>query len=201
MTTALPARPRPYLADVIRPSKVVDAVLVLSGTALIAAAALITIPLPFTPVPVTMSTFAVLAAGAVLGSARGALSAALYLLLGAAGAPVFAGGQSGVAFPTFGYIIGFVIAALVVGRLARRKADRRVGTTLLLGAIGTLLMYACGVPWLAVALGIDLGRAMLLGVVPFLIGDTLKILALSALLPTAWKAVSAVLPNTIETDR
>jgi biotin transport system substrate-specific component len=195
LTLAVASRPTRYLADVIRRSRATDAVLVALGTAFIVASATITIPLPFTPVPITMSTFAVMATGAVLGSSRGALSAVLYLALGAAGAPVFSSGQSGIAIPTFGYIVGFVAAALIVGQLARRRADRKVGTTLLLGGLGTIVIYAFGVPWLAVSLHVDLGRALVLGVVPFLIGDTVKVLALSALLPSAWRAVRRVRPD------
>jgi biotin transport system substrate-specific component len=175
-----------------------DLLLVLAAGSLMALFGRITIPLPFTPVPITMSTFAVMATGAVLGSMRGAMSAALYLLMGALGAPVFSAGHSGVLFPTFGYIVGFVVAALVVGQLARRRADRKVSSTLLLGALGTLVLYAFGVPWLAVSLGVDLWTAILLGVVPFLIGDTVKILALSALLPNAWRVVNRFLPSTHE---
>ncbi|MBF4562225.1 biotin transporter BioY [Microbacterium sp. VKM Ac-2870] len=196
MSTALPVSRGTYLVDVIRHSRVLDAALILSGAAFIVLAARITIPLGFTPVPITLSTFAVMVNGAVLGSWRGASSALLYLVIGALGAPVFSAGQSGVSFPTFGYIVGFVVAALVVGQLARREADRKVGTTLLLGGIGTIVIYAFGVPWLAVSLGVDLGRAVLLGVVPFLVGDALKIVVLSALLPTAWKAVALLVAPT-----
>ncbi|QKS17417.1 biotin transporter BioY [Curtobacterium sp. Csp2] len=191
MTTVPSSSRRNYLADVRPHSKLVDAALVLSGTALIVLAALVTIPLPFTPVPVTMSTLAVMAVGAVLGSGRGAISAALYLVIGAAGAPVFASGHSGVALPTFGYIVGFVVAAAVVGQLARRRADRHVLTTVLLGAFGTIVIYAFGVPWLAISLGVSVQQAILLGVVPFLIGDALKIIVLAGLLPTLWRAVQA----------
>lgn len=195
MSVSSPPLGSVYLADVRPHSKLVDAGLVLSGTAFIVVAALVAIPLPFTPVPITMSTFAVMLTGAVLGSRRGALSAALYLFIGAAGAPVFASGHSGIFLPTFGYIIGFLFAAVVVGQLARRQADRRVGTTMLLGALGTLVIYAFGVPWLAVSLSVDIGQAILLGVAPFLVGDALKILLLGGLLPTAWRAVADVTPG------
>lgn len=184
-----------YLVDVRPASRALDALLVLGGTAFITLSAFVTIPLPFTPVPIALSTFAVLATGASLGARRGALSAGLYLVIGALGAPVFSGGQSGVAFPTFGYVIGFVLAAAIVGRLARRGADRRVGTTLAMGALGSLVLYVCGVPWLAVSLGVGLGQAVTLGVVPFLLGDALKVLALSMLLPTAWKVVGRIAPE------
>src|SRR5690606_32756472 len=183
---ALP-RPRVHLADALPGRLARDVVLVLAGTALIVLAAPLTIPLPFTPVPIALSTFAVFVVGASLGPLRGVLSAGLYLALGAAGAPVFSGGQSGVAFPTFGYVIGFVIAAALVGRLASHRADRHVPGALALGALGTLVMYACGVPWLAVSLGVGLREAIVLGVLPFLIGDAVKVLALAGLLPSLWR--------------
>ncbi|GMA26972.1 biotin transporter BioY [Arenivirga flava] len=146
--------------------------------------------------PIALSTLAVLVTGASLGPLRGALSAALYLGLGAFGAPIFANGQSGVGFPTFGYVVGFVVAAFVAGQLARRGADRRVVSTLALGALGSLVLYACGVPWLALSLGVDLGEALALGVYPFLIGDALKVLALAALLPSAWRLVGRIEAST-----
>ncbi|RXW33531.1 biotin transporter BioY [Propioniciclava flava] len=194
MSTQVIAPPR-YLATARDASLVADIALVLGGTALITASAFVIVPLPFTPVPIALSTFTVMATGAALGPLRGTLSAALYVLIGMLGAPVFANGHSGVAFPTFGYLIGYVIAAWVVGQLARHQADRRVGTTLALGALGTLILYACGVPWLAVSLGIDLGMAIQLGVVPFLIGDTLKVLALAGLLPSLWRLVARIRPD------
>ncbi|MGP9539788.1 biotin transporter BioY [Brachybacterium sp. AOP43-C2-M15] len=187
-----------YLADVRRASIARDAVLVLGGTAFITLSAFVVVPLPFTPVPIALSTFAVLATGASLGALRGALSAGLYLVIGALGAPIFSDGQSGVSFPTFGYVVGFVIAAAVVGQLARRRADRRVGTTLAMGALGSITLYVCGVPWLAASLGVGLGQAVMLGVVPFLLGDALKVLALSALLPTAWRLVDRISPGVDE---
>ncbi|MGO2749659.1 MAG: biotin transporter BioY [Pseudoclavibacter sp.] len=161
--------------------------LVLGGTLFLIAAGFIVIPLPFTPVPVSLATFAVLLTGASLGPARAAASAGLYLVLGALGAPIFADGASGVLFPSFGYIVGYVLAAVAVGALARRRADRHVASTVGASVLGTLLVYAAGVPWLAFSLGVDFGTALALGVVPFLIGDAIKILAVSALLPSAWK--------------
>jgi len=200
MTSYVSPTPRIYLADVIPGALLRDIVLVLSGTIFITVSAFVVIPLPFTPVPIALSTFAVMATGAALGSLRGSLSALLYLLIGVAGAPVFSGGQSGILFPTFGYVIGFVISAIVVGQLARIRADRHVGTALALGALGTLVLYVCGVPWLAVALGMDLGQAILLGVVPFLLGDALKVVVLSGLLPTLWRIVARVHGGSGERD-
>lgn len=188
-TTAHPTSP--YLADMGRRSLTRDAVLVVAATALIAVSAQLVIPLPFTPVPITLATLTVMASGAALGPLRGTLSAGLYLLIGALGAPVFSHGQSGVLLPTFGYIVGYVIAALVVGQLARRQADRRVGPAVGLAGLGTLALYVCGVPWLAVSLHIPIGDAIALGVLPFLVGDALKIVVLSILLPSWWRLTDA----------
>lgn len=190
MTVVPFSPPHRYLADIWAGAGVRNVALVVSGTALITLSAFAIVPLPFTPVPITLATLGVMVTGAALGPARGAASALLYLLVGALGAPVFAGGSSGVLLPTFGYVIGYVVAAFIVGQLARRRADRRVLTTLALGVVGTLSLYALGVPWLALALRIDLGQALLLGVVPFLLGDALKVLALSGMLPGAWRLVA-----------
>lgn len=192
MTTVAATPSRRYLAVPGGQSLVRDVALVLGGTLFLTIAAFVAVPLPFTPVPVSLATFAVLATGASLGPLRGALSAGVYLLMGALGAPVFAGGQSGVLLPTLGYVIGYVLAAAVVGGFARRGADRRVGPTLALAAAGSAIVYLCGAPWLAASLGIDLGQALQLGVVPFLIGDALKIVLLGAVLPTAWRLVRRV---------
>lgn len=176
-------------ADSQRSARVRDILLTLAGTAFITIAGYIAIPLWFTPVPISLATFAVLLTGAALGPVRGASSAGLYLALGVIGVPLFANGSSGWAFSSFGYILGYVAAALLVGTLARRRADRNVWTTLGLGALGSLVIYACGVPWLAAFLGVDLATALTLGVVPFLIGDAIKIVAMTALLPATWRVV------------
>ncbi|MBA8817657.1 biotin transport system substrate-specific component [Microbacterium halimionae] len=191
MTTATfsPQHTR-VLADLIPGARVRDVALVLSGTLSIALSGFIVIPLPFTPVPISLATFAVLLTGAALGPARGVSSASLYLLLGVAGAPIFGDGRSGWAFASFGYIIGYVVATLVVGTLARRKADRNVWATLGLAALGSLTIYAFGVPWLAVFLGVDFVTALAYGVIPFLIGDALKIAAMAALLPVTWRLLN-----------
>lgn len=170
-----------------RKEALLNIALVLGGTLFLVAAGFIVIPLPFTPVPVSLATFAVLLTGASLGPVRAAASAGLYLALGALGAPIFADGASGVLFPSFGYIVGYVLAAIAVGALARRRADRHVASTVGASVLGTLLVYAAGVPWLAVSLGVDLGTALALGVLPFLLGDAIKVAAVSALLPSAWK--------------
>lgn len=168
-----------------------DAILIVLGALFVAALAQVKIPLPFTPVPLTGQTFAVLLAGAVLGSNRAAASMALYIALGVSGLPVFAGGASGMAYlsgPTLGYLIGFVLAAYVIGLLAERGLERSVRTSLIPFLAGTLIIYICGVTWLTILLG-SLGKAVAAGLLPFLIGDTLKLIAASLVLPGAWRLI------------
>lgn len=175
------------LTDLLPASRVRDVALVGAGTAIVAASSQILIPLWFTPVPLSLATFAVLLVGAALGPLRGACSLGLYLALGLAGVPVFAGFSSGVASASFGYVFGYLLAGIAVGILARRSADRRVLTALAMAVVGSSLVYAGGVPWLMVSLKIGFGEALTLGVLPFLVGDIIKALAAAALLPTAWK--------------
>jgi biotin transport system substrate-specific component len=167
-----------------------DLFLIALGAFLVAALAQVRIPLPFTPVPLTGQTFAVLLVGAALGSVRGAAALALYTTMGALGLPFFAGGASGLAYmsgPTLGYLIGFVAAAYVVGLLAERGLERSVRTSLVPFLAGTLVIYLFGAGWLAVLFGI--GQAITLGVLPFLVGDALKLLLAALALPVAWKLV------------
>ena len=177
------------LADVIPGGLARSVALVVGGAAFVGLTAQVVVPLPFSPVPLSLQTFSVLLVGAVLGSRRGVASMALYLLAGTAGVPWFAQQHSGWAFASFGYVVGFVIAAYLVGRLAERGADRTVLRTVGLMVLGNLAIYAVGVPGLMLFTGMGLGRALLLGVVPFLIGDALKIALAAGLLPATWKLV------------
>jgi biotin transporter BioY len=177
------------LADVLPGSRVRDAALVLGGAAFVGVAARILVPLPFTPVPVTGQTFAVLLTGTALGWRRGLASMLVYLVAGVAGVPWFADGSSGWAAPSFGYVVGFLAAAVVVGRLADAGADRTPLRTIALMALGNALIYLIGVPWLAAALHIGLGKAIALGLTPFLIGDAIKAALAAGLLPGAWRLV------------
>lgn len=185
MTVAAQARRR-VLADLVPGSLVRDVLLLAAAAGLTGLAAQVSIPLPFTPVPITLQTFAVLLSGAALGPVRGGLGMLLYLAAGAVGVPWFAEHQSGMAIASFGYIVGFVVAASLVGTLARRGADRSVLGTIGMMVIGNLVIYAIGVPWLMVALGVDLLKGLEFGVTPFLIGDGLKIMLAAGLLPGAW---------------
>lgn len=165
-----------------------DLGLILAGTLFTAALAQVRIPLPFTPVPLTGQTFAVLLAGAALGSRRGLASMSLYLLLGGLGLPFFAGGQGGLAYlagPTLGYLLGFVLAAWLTGRLAERGLERSLRTSVLPFLAGTIVIYACGAGWLALSLGLQ--KALLLGIVPFVAGDLLKVALAALALPAAWR--------------
>ncbi|BCK71239.1 biotin synthase [Streptomyces libani subsp. rufus] len=191
MSTAALTRPG-VLADLLPAAtasraRVRDAALVLGGAALTGIAAQIAVPVPGSPVPVTGQTFAALLVGASLGAGRGLLSLALYGLAGIAGMPWFAGGASGAGGATFGYIVGMLLAAAAVGALARRGGDRGVLRTAATMAAGTALIYAVGVPYLALSTGMSLGQAAAVGMVPFLIGDALKAALAMGALPTAWK--------------
>lgn len=179
------------LADVVPGGLVRSIALVAGGTLLVALSTLVSIPLPFTPVPLTLQTFSVLLVGAALGSKRGVASMALYALAGVAGVPWFSQHHSGWAFASFGYIVGFVLAAYLVGLLAERGNDRHVGKTVGLMILGNLAIYAVGVPGLMIFTGMSLAKAIALGVLPFLIGDAIKIALAAGLLPATWKIVNA----------
>ncbi|MFN8195411.1 MAG: biotin transporter BioY [Nocardioidaceae bacterium] len=180
--------PRPLvLADLWVGGRVRAAVLVMLGAVVTGVAAQVSIPIPGTPVPLTLQTFAVLLAGTALGSRLGALSMTVYAGLGFAGVPWFADRASGVQFSTLGYIVGFVAAAWICGRLAERAADRRVPTAVLSMVVGNVVIYAFGVVGLMSALSVDLPTAISLGVTPFLVGDVLKIAVAGGLLPSTWK--------------
>lgn len=183
-TATEPTRAR-VLADLLPGGLIRDLALVTGAAGLTGLAAQVAIPL--WPVPVTLQTLTVLLAGAALGPARGAAAMLLYLAVGAAGVPWFAQQNSGIGFVTFGYVIGFVLAAGLVGLFARRGADRSVAGTVATMVLGNLVIYAIGVPYLAVALGIGLGEGISLGATPFLVGDGLKILLAAGLLPAAWR--------------
>ncbi|WP_106506208.1 biotin transporter BioY [Brachybacterium timonense] len=167
-----------------------DALLVLGGTLALTLISQVAVPLPFTPVPLTLGTFGALLVGAGLGPIRGTASVGLYALLAAFGAPVLAGWSStGVATASFGYVIGYVLAGWALGWAARRGADRRVLTTALAAICATVLVYLAGVPWLMLMTGADLPQALVQGVVPFLPGDAIKAVAAAALLPATWRLV------------
>lgn len=185
-TSLAPAR---VLGDTLPGGLVRDGALVVGGAALVGLFAQLSVTLPFTPVPVTGQTFAVLLVGASLGTVRGVLSMLVYAVAGIAGVPWFAGHSSGVAMASFGYILGFVAAAAVVGRLAERGATRTPARTAVLMVVGSLVIYAFGVGWLKVALSVSWPTAVALGLTPFLLGDAIKVALAAGLLPTTWRLV------------
>ena len=181
------------ISDVLIPhtSLTRDVMLVVTFSLINAAAAQVSISLPFTPVPITGQTFAVLLTGALLGSRLGAWSLLLYLAEGAAGLPVFALGRSGLVTllgPTAGYLIAFPAAAFAAGWLAERGWDRRALTTALAMLVGNVVIYAGGVSWLARFVG-GLPEAVALGMAPFLIGDAIKLVLAAVLLPAGWAVI------------
>jgi len=194
------AAPQPrVIADVFGRTWARNAVLIVGGAAFVGLSAQIAFYLPWNPaVPVTLQTFAVVLAAGVLGSLRGAAAMALYALLGLAGVPWTAPNGDGVrktgellwSAPSFGYIIGFILAAFVVGKLAESGATRTFVRSIGLMIIGNLLIYAVGATWLKYNLGIPWfgeASAWAYGVKDFLIGDVIKIIAAAGLLPLTWQ--------------
>jgi biotin transport system substrate-specific component len=172
--------------------------MIAAGVLVITLCAQIVIPLPFTPVPITGSTFGVLFTSALLGFRRSVVTVGLYLLLGIIGLPVFAEWGSGVAkFATVvdgalvlgargGYLIGFLFAGALVGRLAELGWDRHIGGSAAAMALGNGVIYLFGVPWLMAALNVSLATALEKGFYPFLVGDVIKVALAAGLLPAGW---------------
>lgn len=184
---ALPTRP--VLADLVPGARVRDASLVLMGAGLTGLAAQVSIHTPLSPVPFTLQTLSVLVVGATLGTVRGLLSIALYAVAGIAGVPWYADHHHGWGGANFGYILGFVLAAGIVGELARRGNDRTVTGTVGLMALGTAAIYVVGAAWLARDLHLSASKAVELGVTPFLVTDAIKMAVAAVVLPAAWKLV------------
>lgn len=195
MSLSSSAVPRPggaVLADLLPGERVRDLALVVAYAGFTGLAAQVAVPLPFTPVPVTGQTFAVLLGAAALGWQRGFLGMGLYLAAGLAGVPWFSGwtgGTDALASPSFGYIVGFLVAAALVGRLAAGGLDRTPARVVLTMVAGNLVIYAFGLPWLMASRHAGLAEGLDLGVVPFLGGDALKIALAAGLLPSAWSLV------------
>jgi biotin transport system substrate-specific component len=183
---------RETLIDRVLPRSIAtDIALVFGGAVLTAIAAQIAIPM--WPVPITGQTFAVLLVGAVLGASRGALSMITYFSLGAAGLPVFTGAVAGITFgTTFGYLVGFIAAAALVGWFSQLNWQKKVTGVLASFVIGNAVIYLFGLPWLAFALAnlnlaSDVSAVVMAGLVPFLIGDAIKMALAALALPLAWK--------------
>ena len=176
---------------VVPRSRVNSVLLVIGAAALTALAAQWEIHLPFTPVPVTGQTFAVLLTGAALGMTLGAAGQAVYVVAGAVGLPVYAGGNAGWSTATAqgsaGYLIGFIVAAGFVGFMAERRQDRTFPTMFTAFIAGSFIIYSFGVIGLMILLDMTFTEAVVAGVVPFVLGDIIKAAAAGLLLPGAWR--------------
>jgi biotin transport system substrate-specific component len=169
-----------------------DVLLVLGGAGFVALAAQVSFDLPFTPVPITGQTFAVVLVGASLGALLALASLGLYIFVGALGAPIYADGNHGweiLSGPTGGYIVGFVLAAGLTGWLAQRRWDRRFSSAVAAMLTGNVLIYAVGLPWLAEDQDLGFEATLEAGLYPFVVGDLLKLYLAGALLPGAWRLV------------
>jgi biotin transport system substrate-specific component len=163
--------------------------LIAIGALFIFLTAKIAIPVPGSPVPITGQTFGVLLVGGALGFRRGAASIAVYILIGLVGLPFFAEGKGGVSVilgATGGYLVGFLVAGSVVGRLAELGWDRRIIGALGAMAIGNVVIYLVGVPWLMAVAHYDLATGIAKGLTPFLVGDAIKLILAAAAFPAAW---------------
>jgi biotin transport system substrate-specific component len=199
--------PGSTLADYLVPSSrssrslnlLKDALLIIGFNVLMILSARASVPLWFTPVPITLQTLALMLTAATLGSRRGALAMLLYLAEGASGLPVFAVGGGWaylVAGPTAGYLWSYPIAAFVVGWLCERGLDRSFLTAFFAMLPGTIIIYAFGVSWLAFMIHLGFSNAFMAGMWPFIPGDLIKMVFAALLLPVAWSIVRAVKPET-----
>jgi biotin transport system substrate-specific component len=173
-------------------ARVRDVSLVVAGALLIYLTARLSIPVPGSPVPVTGQTFGVLLVGGALGFRRGLIGVALYVLLGVIGLPFFAEGKGGISViwgATGGYLIGFVVAGALVGRLAELGWDRKIGGALGAMLLGSAVIYAIGLPWLGVVVGMSPAETIAQGLTPFILGDALKLILAAVLFPMAWWVV------------
>lgn len=193
MSVALPTPMLPLvLADFWSRTRVADAVTVVSAAALTTVCAQIVVPVPGTPVPMTGQTLAVLLTAAALGPVRGALGQLLYVIAAFVGLPVLAqgsGGATAVFGATGGYLLGFIVAAALVGRLAQGGWSRTPVRVFASYAVGSVVIFAFGATVLALVTNHDMAWAVQKGVLPFLVGDGLKALLAAGLLPLAWAAV------------
>ncbi|UNK45634.1 biotin transporter BioY [Arthrobacter sulfonylureivorans] len=189
MTSAtLTARPRVLADAFVSSSAITNTALVVGGTALTAVLAQVSIPI--WPVPITGQTLAVLLVGSTLGPVRGALSMVLYWTAGVAGAPIFSEASSGLSTamgPSGGYIVGFIAAAYLVGKLSQRSWDRKFVGAALAFLAGTIVTFAIGMVWLAVSLGASLQQTLEWGLYPFIIGGIIKAGIAAAVIPTLWR--------------
>jgi len=180
---ALPARGNRVLADRFGGTIVREIALVVAGTLAMIVLARVSIPLPFTPVPVSLGTLGALSVGAALGARRGLVSVAAYALLGIAGVPVFTGTNVGWAFASFGYVLGYFLVAAIAGLAAQRGADRRILTMAPVAVASLFSVYVAGLAWMIPFAHMTLADGLAKGFVPFIIGDLVKAAVAAGLFP------------------
>lgn len=183
----------PFIVDSIWQKTRTSAIAqVTSLTVLTIVSAQIIIPLPFTPIPLTMQTFAILFGAAAIGPSKALIAQVTYIFLATLGLPILAGDKGGIESvlgATGGYLFAFLVASVVVGKLASTISTKRFRGVLLGYVLGSLIIYAIGATWLAIYTGKGLSYAFLNGVLPFLVGDVIKAALAASLLPAAWRLV------------
>jgi biotin transport system substrate-specific component len=179
---------RVTLADLVVPRTwVTNTLLVIGGAVFTGLLAQVAVPL--WPVPITGQTLAVMLVASTLGLVRGTLSMLVYAVLGVVGVPWFSGWSGGPSIllgPTGGYIVGFIVAAAIVGWSAERGGDRRILRAVATFLVATISVFAVGLPWLAFALGTDLQQTLEFGLYPFIVGGLVKALLAALIIPAAW---------------
>lgn len=173
-------------------ARVRDIALVVAGALLIYLTARVSFFVPGSPVPITGQTFGVLLVGGALGFRRGLIGVGLYVVLGVIGLPFFAEGKGGISViwgATGGYLVGFVLAGALVGRLAELGWDRKIGGAVGAMLLGNALIYVIALPWLGVVTSSSPEETIALGLTPFLFGDVLKLVLAAVLFPVAWWVV------------
>ena len=182
--TASPALRRDrVLADRLGGTLAREAVLVVAGTLVLTLMARLSVPLPFTPVPVSLGTLGALSVGAHGGARRSLLSVVLYTALGVAGAPVFAGDHVGWAFASFGYVLGYALVAMIAGAAAERGWDRKPHTMLAASLVSLFSVYATGLAWMIPFTHMGLADGIAKGLVPFIVGVLLKAVVAAGVFP------------------
>lgn len=165
---------------------------VLAASILLALSAQIAVPIPFSPVPMTLQPLALLLIGAALGARRGTAATLAYLLEGAVGLPVFAQGHGGAIWfvaPTAGFLLAFPVVAFIVGTLSERGWMRTIAGTVAAMTLGLAVLHLCGWSWLAGVMHLGATRAFMIGNLPFLAGDAVKIAIAAAVLPAVQRLV------------
>jgi biotin transport system substrate-specific component len=192
MSSLTASADRPVFIDTVLPRRMATDVALVAGGALFTGL-LAQVAIPLWPVPITGQTLAVLLVGSSLGLARGALSLTLYVVLGVVGVPWFSewsGGPATLLGPTGGYILGFILAAGLIGWLAERGGDRHVLRAVATFLVGTVSVFAIGLPWLAISLGTDLQQTLEFGLYPFIIGGVVKAVVAAITMPLAWRLLA-----------